>query len=319
MRSEKAFVRFLQALFPAGEGEIGIGDDAAVVGGFGKRLVLTKDIVAEGTHFRWDWFSPRDLAWKALTPNVMDMIAMNALGRYLLIGVGTGKSARWLKSFYHETALAAGHYNLRVAGGDLVRSRQSFVAVTLVGTLRARSPLLRGRARIGEAIWLSGPLGEAEAGRRLLARAKRGRSRKAFLSPRADVDRLYRLLDLGLPTSAVDVSDGLLRDVRRLTGEGRLGACLDLSLLPSKPEVGLAARRLGTTAEELQVNSGEEPQILFTVPSGKRKTGALKHLGAVPIGVVVRRGLWLKEPGTGRAKRVPAKGYDHLERGEGGP
>lgn len=314
MRSESALVRFLQELFPAVPGEVGIGDDAAVVASGQGRLVMTVDAVVEGTHFRWDWSSPRDLAWKALTPNVMDMVAVNAIGRYVLMSVGTGKSTRWLRAFYREAAVAARYYGLRVVGGDLVRSEKSFVSVTITGRLRAGAPLLRGRVRIGEEIWLTGPLGEAEAGRRLLQAGSGGRCRTGFLRPKADIARLYRILDAASPTAAVDVSDGLLRDVQRLTGEGRAGALLDLSLVPCTPAVERAAKQLGVSASDLRSLSGEEPQLLFTLPRRKVGRRILRDLGAVPVGEVVRKGVWLRDPSSGKTKPVSAAGYDHLKR-----
>jgi thiamine-monophosphate kinase len=341
--SEDVLVGKLRALFATRRRDVlvGIGDDAAVLTAAG-RLVATTDVVVEGHDFRKD-ADPRRLGRKALNVNLSDLAAMGASPLWALIALGLPRRTdpEWLDAFAEGVREAAQEHGVAIVGGDLSASSLPFAAITALGRAPAKRPIRRDGARAGDTLYVSGTLGSAaagflllEAGYRLAAdKSVKGPGRKRLAPPRStEVARLIRhqidprpmvelgrtLAKEGVVSAAIDLSDGLARDLHRLCRASGLSATLDLSRLPV--DTGLKELRSLVRLDPLRLAlfGGEDYGLLFTVP--RRKTTHADRLSARfairPIGVVDRRHdpgtAWLRTPGGER--RLPDAGWDHFDR-----
>jgi len=238
----------------------GPGDDAALVSAPGGRLVVTTDLLIEGTHFRRDWSAAYDIGRKAAAQNLADVAAMGANASVLLIGLGTPADFPLddfdaiAEGVRDECALAGA----QLVGGDLVRAPQLVLSGTALGTLDGVEPVLRSGARAGHLVGIVGRLGWAAAGLRLLRSGHRdGPLVAAHRRPQPRYAAGPLLAAAGA-SAMCDVSDGLLGDAGHLAEASQV--CLDLDMA--------ALRRLGApgvTDEDL-LGGGEDHALLFTIP-----------------------------------------------------
>jgi len=341
--AEDVLVGKLQALFATRRRDVlvGIGDDAAVVAGTG-RLVATTDVIVEGQDFRVD-ADPRRLGRKAMNVNLSDLAAMGASPLWALLALGLPRRTdpAWLDAFAEGVREAAQEHGVAVVGGDLTASAHFFAAVTALGRAPVKRALRRDGARAGDTLFVSGTLGSAaagflllEAGYRLTAdKTIRAPGRKRIVPPRSkEIARLIRhqidprpMLELGrvlakegAVSAAIDLSDGLSRDLHRLCRASGVSATVDLSRLPV--DTGLKDLRTLVRLDPLRLAlfGGEDYGLLFTVP--RRKLALAERLSARfpirPIGAVDDRHepgtAWLRTPGGER--RLPDAGWDHFDR-----
>src|ERR1043165_148208 len=220
----------------------GIGDDAAVVGQrAGFDMVVTADMLVEGVDFRLEptWTRARDLGHKALAVSLSEVAAMGARPRFCLLSVGL-PAARWrtrfLEEFYAGVRALAGRHGVAVIGGDTSRTPERVVIDSIVlGEVRRGRALLRSGAKAGDQIFVTGALGGAAAGLRILegragsasqwrlTRAQRRLiSRQVKPEPRVEWGAL--LGERRLATALIDLSDGLSSDLAHLWRESGVGA-----------------------------------------------------------------------------------------------
>ncbi|HZY05951.1 MAG TPA: thiamine-phosphate kinase [Anaeromyxobacteraceae bacterium] len=303
--------RFTRGLPPGGEGvRLGIGDDAAVVEApRGERLLLAVDAVVEGVHFRRGW-APEDVGWKALAVNLSDLAAMGGRPLWALaaLAVPRGRDPAWLVRVGRGLAACARRYRVAVVGGNVTRARDLSLTVAVVGAVRR--PLTRSGARPGDAVMVSGTLGDAALGLApgappaLAARQRRPR-------PRLDLGRAL----CGIATACIDVSDGLVQDLGHLCRASGVGASLRLAELPLSPAYQTATRR-ARDPWAAALSGGEDYELLCTVPVGRlgEALAAAHRAGerlSVVGSVVAGRGVQVARPGGGRYRPRRA-GYDQL-------
>ena len=266
-RSLPAHVRAGAAL------EIGIGDDAAVwQPTAGEKIVLTTDSLVEDIHFRLDWTDWESLGHKILAVNVSDLAAMGAVPRLALVTLGLRGDERVadLEALYAGIGALALRHGLVVAGGDIVRSPRALTFhVTVLGETRGGRALTRDGARAGEIIGVSGTLGAAAAGLKLLALDADDPVRRAATAdlliaaqrrpePRVSLGAI--LLEHGA-SAGMDLSDGLLGDLPKILEASGVSARIDLDGVP----VAAAVRALFPSEWlELAMRGGEDYELLFT-------------------------------------------------------
>jgi thiamine-monophosphate kinase len=262
----------------AGPGlRLGIGDDAAVFDPSpGASLVVTSDSLIEGVHFRLGdgWSDWRSLGYKTLAVNLSDLAAMGAVPRLATVTLelrGTERVADLLDLYRGLGELAERHGTL-VAGGDVVASPTALgLHVTALGEAPAGKVLTRSGARPGDLIAVSGTLGAAAAGLRLLLAgpddARRGAATAemliaAHLRPEPRLDLAPILVRHGA-TSAMDLSDGLFGDLPKILTASGVAARLDAMAIP----VAAAVRALFPRDWlEFATRGGEDYELLFTAP-----------------------------------------------------
>ena len=298
---------------------LGIGDDAALFRP--KRAhetILTCDWFLEGTHFRRDKHPPDAVGWKCLTRALSDVAAMGGVPRCFLLSLALPEShtGRWLDAFLGGLRRASRRFNCTLAGGDTTRRREILISVTAVGEIRNAGAVLRSGARAGDIIYVTGRLGEAELGLRIL-RSSLGRVRpsnpilKKHLYPEPRLAVGQWLAERGFATSMMDLSDGLSTDLPRLCAASGVGADVESGRLPVTQRLS-AGRGAGVAPLQLALHGGDDYELLFTVrPS---------HVNMVPrtfrgtpltaIGrITEHRGLVLLKQ-EGRERQLHPGGWD---------
>ncbi len=303
---------FTRALPLRGEGVLlGPGDDAALLRPPpGQELVATVDAVEEGVHFDAR-FTPAEIGWKALAVNLSDLAAMGARPLWALVALGVpqGAAPARLAGVARGLGACARRFGIAVVGGNVTRAPSLSLTVTVVGAAPAGRALRRQGARPGDAVLVSGTLGEAALGLEPgAAPALRRRQRRP--TPR---------LGLGLAlapfaTAAIDVSDGLVQDLGHLCHASRVGASVRLAELPLSPAYRRAtAGRPDPWAPALA--GGEDYELCVTVPV-RRVRAALEAARAegtrlTVIGTITSaRGVQVARPGGGH--HPVTRGHDHL-------
>ena len=331
-------------LKPEADGEIGIGDDAALwTPRRGVREVLTTDALIEGVHFRHTTTSWKDLGWKALAENVSDVAAMGARPTRAFVTLGL-RPDTWvadLEELYRGFAdftLEALDSGLRfgIAGGDTVSSPVTMLSVTVVGELRGQG-LRRAAGRDGDLLAVTGALGGSAGGLAILEQGDAplgnpdvGSLVDTHRRPWPRVLEGLSLADAGV-RCGMDLSDGLLGDVGKLAYASGLSAVIDLHTLPMPPS--LWRHFGGETARMMALAGGEDYELLVAAPADviERASALLDeyrperprsgHL--VPLTVVGR--LVTGTPGQvtvldehGRPVSPPKGSWDHFRSGGAG-
>ena len=253
---------------PGGRIAVGIGDDAAAWRADGLQ-VITTDAMVEGEHFRASTSSWADVGWKAWVSNVSDVAAMGAQPVAGLVALGLPPSFPLcgLDALYDGMLEACAAYGTALAGGDIVSSPTAFVSVTMTGACGG-APLARSAGRAGDALCVTGPLGASRGGLLLLEcglppdSAARRSLMEAHRRPTARVDAGLALRRLGV-RCAMDVSDGLAADVRKLARASGLAARVWTDRIPVADAL---AEEYGDDAPRLAVEGGEDYELLFAAP-----------------------------------------------------
>jgi len=290
---------------------LGVGDDGALIApAAGQELVVSTDLLVEGTHFLPDT-DPEALGWKTLAVNVSDMAAMGAQPRWALLGaVLPAPDDDWIAAFARGFFACAARFGVDLIGGDTTRGPRTF-CVTILGEVPTGQTLRRDGAQPGDSIWVSGRPGRAALGlahlqgRTVLAEPLLGDCLSALHRPQARVELGLALR--GIANSAIDVSDGLLADLGHILEQSRLAARLQI---PGLPPDGLE--------RDCLLAGGDDYELVFTAPAGSdRQIEALANALRLPltrIGEIVAGTsgeLVLLDDGGGVV--APARrGYDHF-------
>lgn len=326
MRSEAELICFLQQRFPPGGGvRVGIGDDAAVLAGEGRRDgVVTTDLLIEGVHFLRAAQSARALGWKALARSLSDIAAMGARPRYALVALAVPASTptEWVKDFFAGVHRLARRHRVRLAGGDLASAPQVVADVQVLGEVGKGKALLRRGARPGDIVFVSGTLGLSGLGlaclrarvasvRPLLKRAVR-----AHLFPEPRLRLAAALQRRGGLTAMIDLSDGLSTDLRHLCEASRVGARIYAEEIPAVKLPPLLERRLGTSGLKLALEAGEDYELLFTVPKARaaRLPRQLAGIKLTPIGEITPGRRVMIVGSVGRPLPLLPRGWDHFRK-----
>jgi len=275
---EDALIELVQRRYAARDaGSLirGIGDDAALVKhGRGKLIIATTDLLVEGTHFRRDIIDPYSLGWKSVAVNISDVAAMAGLPTFALVSVAVDdQPTEFFEQIMCGAVDACNRFSVKLAGGDTNASRgQMVVSVTLLGEVEADRVTLRSTARPGDAIVVTGTLGDSRAGLEMLLRY--GLEKATELCPK-EVDRHLRPLPrvaearaaaaTGAVTAAMDISDGLAADLRKLCAASAVGARVYANRLPISSTLRKAGDLLQTEPAQLAEAGGEDYELLLAV------------------------------------------------------
>lgn len=253
---------------------LGIGDDCAIFRPrAGEDLLFKTDPVIEGVHFTAA-MPASAVGERALARSLSDIAAMGGEPRFCLVSLATGpnQDEAWLKDFFRGLLRLAKRTNTVLAGGDLSRSHhEAHADVMVCGAVPRGSALRRDSARVGDAVHVSGRLGKAW---------------DRPIQPRLALGQRLR----GLATACMDLSDGLSLDLHRLCKASGVGAAID-----RVPVVK------GSTIERA-LHGGEDYELLFTLPAGKRAPAGTTRIGVITRSKTV---LFAGQP-------LAAKGYDHF-------
>jgi len=284
---------------------LGVGDDAALLRpDAGAEMAVSTDMLLEGRHFA-KGAEPRLLGHKALAVNLSDMAAMGATPRWATLALALPEADEaWLGAFAAGFHALAERYEVDLIGGDTTRGPLA-ICVTILGEVPAGLALMRGGARPGDDIWVSGELGGA-------ALALKGGAGNAVArrlhqpEPRVELGERLR----GIAHAAIDVSDGFAQDLGHILERSSTGALVHYALLP-KVACGDAALQ-----QRCVLGGGDDYELVFTAPqSARREIEALSAALRLPLTQVgsIQPG----EPklqvldARGKPLAVP-RGYDHF-------
>ncbi|MFH1208715.1 MAG: thiamine-monophosphate kinase [Candidatus Omnitrophota bacterium] len=289
---------------------IGIGDDAAVLDvGKSKRLVVSTDVIVENVDFKTRTLSPEKIGRKALAVNLSDMAAMGASSTAFVISIGKPPyiTASWLKRFYKGLWALARQYNIACVGGDFSRSKEFFASVTIFGEALPRQMVKRSGAKRGDWIAVTGALGGSLLRHHhdFTPRVREG----IFLAQHIQ------------PTAMIDISDGLVQDLSHILKASGVGAVLDLDEIPVSRDARKISRGNEEKALASALSGGEDFELLFTVPSRRKKRlGKIwkKQFPKVSlkwIGKIEGKALqisWRRDGKKVAPPRITRKGFSHF-------
>jgi thiamine-monophosphate kinase len=290
---------------------LGPGDDAALLRPTpGTHLCVTTDALRDGVHFG-SFFRPREIGHKALAVNLSDLAAMGARPRWFTVALelASGFDAARLDGIAQGMARLAAEYGCVLVGGNVIRGDALALTICALGEVPAGRALRRDGLRAGDLIAVSGQLGVAAFGlRRLRSGRRRGASAQLRPEPRVALGIAAR----GLANAAIDLSDGLARDLHRMLEASGCGAELWADALPTSAAVGRSSDRLS-----LCLHGGEDYELCFGVSASSwerlRKRAARIGVTLTIVGEARRaRGLRLAEARGQRSRPLAAKGFDHI-------
>ncbi len=263
----------------------GVGDDAAVIDNKYKQTLVATDLLLEGIHFDLTYFPLKHLGYKAAVVNFSDIYAMNGIPQQITVSLGISKrfSVEDLEEFYDGIKLACHTYNVDIVGGDTTSSLTGFtISITCIGIADSDSIIYRNGAKDTDLICVSGDLGAAYMGLQLLEREKAVFSgEKDFqpdfsgkeyilerqLKPEARKDIMVELNKLNImPTSMIDVSDGLSSDLLHICTQSNVGCRIFEERLPIDYQTAMMAESFNMNVSTVALNGGEDYELLFTVP-----------------------------------------------------
>ena len=281
--------RLAEILPPPRQTRLAIGDDAAaIVQPDGHLLLISTDLLMEGVHFRLCWNDLPALGWKALAQNLSDIAAMGGTPTHAVIAIAL--PPQWTPddaaALYRGIADLARQSATDIIGGDTVRSIGPLtISVTILGAVAPDELLTRSGAQAGDVLFVTGTLGRAAAGLRLLETGQPVPPAllpaiRAQLQPEPRLAAARALATAGRVTAMMDISDGVASDLHRLCRRSGVGALIVRDLLPVDPLVPAACDWLSTRGVALDpvmlaLTGGEDFELLLTAPPDAET--ALRH------------------------------------------
>ncbi|HMW05740.1 MAG TPA: thiamine-phosphate kinase [Leptospiraceae bacterium] len=250
-----------------------------------KKYLVTTDTMCEGTHFKHEWSSPKDLACKLVTLNVSDLFSSGGIPKYAFLNLGLSKissNSKWLSSFTNALRKNLQKYNIILSGGDTYRSQTTNLNLTLIGTINHL--IQRKGASVGDKIFITGKIGLSILGLKYLEnnidlplRFKKAALKK-HLAPEvrnlfAKNPSIYKNM-----TAMMDISDGLIQDANKLAKASNVHLNIHIEKIP----FFVNYEKYLTIDDAL--NSGEEAEYLFTGDVNLKKSKFITLIGEVLSG-----------------------------------
>lgn len=275
-RGEFGFIDHIRTHFPDQAGVIGIGDDCAVMPSGEGELLFSTDLLMEGVHFLRDESSPEDVGWKAAAVNLSDIAAMGGtpVATFLSIALPADAQGEWAERFIDGYVSISRRFDVPLLGGDTTSSlRDIAVNVGILGRCPSGKRLLRSGAKAGDVIYVTGPLGDSAGGlHAILKGGDRTPDAEVLIErhkrPVPRVKEGVTLLESGLVTAMMDISDGIASDIRHIMKASGTGAVIALDKIPCSPELRSVCARRNWDIYELAAGGGEDFELLLTGPEG---------------------------------------------------
>ncbi len=301
---EFGFIERFRPLFESlnGAGTCGIGDDCAVMPFGDEDLLVTTDMLLENTHFLRAGISPYDLGWKTLAVNLSDVAAMGGtpVASFLSVGIPSGIGVEYMDEFMRGYRDLSSLYRVSLAGGDTTRATGENALLALNVAVVGRSPhgaaIMRGGARPGDAVCVTGTLGDSAAGLEMIIAAGGNitsstrtagfpGSAASLLEkhwrPRPRVEEALALAATGAVRSMMDISDGVASDLKHILKASGVSARVDIDALPLSAPLKEYAAATGTDAVAMALGGGEDYELLFT--AGEKDAERIAAEAAVKI------------------------------------
>jgi thiamine-monophosphate kinase len=262
----------------------GIGDDAALLNFGNKQVVVTTDFLVEGVHFDLSYMPLKHLGYKSVVVNLSDVFAMNAKATQITVSIAVSNRfpLEALEELYAGIETAAKIYNVDVIGGDTTSSLSGLtISITALGEVSKKDVVFRDGAKPNDLLVLTGDVGAAYLGLQVLEREKEvfkvnpsnQPDLDAYtyiierqLKPEARQDVVNLLEDLEVvPTSMIDISDGLSSEILHLCKQSDTGCDLYEDKIPLDPQVISTAEEFNMDSTTIALNGGEDYELLMTI------------------------------------------------------
>ncbi|WP_456474747.1 thiamine-phosphate kinase [Candidatus Pyrohabitans sp.] len=308
---------FAEVLGDCGIAEVGIGDDASIVRAGEALIVLSSDMIREGTHIPRE-MTPEQAGSYAVNVNLSDIAAMGArpLAMLFSFGLPGDKDESYVRRLVQGIKKACDVHKVCVVGGDTKEHGEVVISGFAFGVVEARGYLTRSGARPGDLLCVTGSIGSAAAGFYCLTRNIEHPRREEFL--RAALEPEARVVEgltlAGSASACMDVSDGLAFSLHEIARKSGVGFEVYEERVPREREVKEIAALAGVDEREVVFHKGGDFELLFAVseaslPELKEKFRSKKLAPITEIGRVTGEGYWLITE-DGRRVELPARGYD---------
>ena len=289
---------------------MGVGDDAAILAfKEDEEVLVTTDLLMEGVHFDLTYVPLKHLGYKAAMVNLSDIYAMNGTPKQITVSIALSKRfcIEDIEDFYAGLRLACERHNVDIVGGDTSSSLTGLaISITAIGTAPKGKSVKRSGAKVTDLICVSGDLGAAYMGLQLLEREKVATMDKEGiqpdfagkeyilerqLKPEARRDIIERLREANItPTAMMDVSDGLSSELMHICKQSKVGCRIYEDKIPIDYQTAVMAEELNMNVITCALNSGEDYELLFTVPiADHEKVASMKDVRL--IGHIVKEEL----------------------------
>ncbi len=309
----------------------GIGDDAAVIDNKDKLTLVSTDLLVEGVHFDLSYTPLKHLGYKAAVVNFSDIAAMNGIPKQLFVGLSVSSrfTVEALDELYDGIKMACTRYKVDLAGGDTTSSASGlFLALTVTGEAEKGEVVYRNTANENDLICVSGDLGSAYIGLLLLEREKQVfladpdmqpdlqgydyiLERQLKPEPRLDINEKLKKAGI-LPTSMIDISDGLASEILHICNDSNLGCRIYEEKIPIDIITGNTAAEFNIQPVTAAMNGGEDYELLFTISMNDfEKIKELEDISVIGHITDLNAGCCLVST-DGVLVDIKAQGFDHL-------
>ncbi len=309
----------------------GVGDDAAVIENKDFLTVVTTDMLVEGIHFDLMYTPLKHLGYKSVVVNLSDIYAMNAIPKQITVSIAFSNrfSVEALEELYEGIYAACNFYGVDLVGGDTTSSPKGIIiSVTAIGQGEKDKITYRNTAKKGDLLCVTGNLGAAYLGLQLLEREKQiylsnpgvkpdledqnyivGRQLKP--EARKDMIELFAKQDL-VPTSMIDISDGLASEIFHICKQSGVGAFIEESGVPIHPDAQMLAIKFKLDPITCALSGGEDYELLFTIdPKDVEKVKYLPDIYIMGEITEASEGIKLHTKG-GNIHDIKAQGWKHF-------
>ena len=232
----------------------GVGDDCALIA---DQQVVSTDTMVEGVHFD-DRLSAEDVGWKLVAVNASDIASMGRAPNWATLNVSfpAATDPKWIKGFSRGIRMAMSTWTIALVGGDVVRTSGPIVVSMTMGGIGRTKPIWRSGAEVGNAVFVTGNLGEAAAG---FFEKNNEEGLRSLRRPKPPIELAVNLGTIGIPTAMMDLSDGLHKDLTRLCEASNVGAYIETDKFHKGPALSHIKDTLA-----YQTSFGEDYELLFT-------------------------------------------------------
>lgn len=314
---------------------LGVGDDAAIIDHFGKQTVITTDLLVEGVHFDLMYTPLRHLGYKSVIVNLSDVYAMNATPTQITLSIGFSNrfSLEALDEFYEGVYAACNKYGVDLIGGDTTTSQKGFIiSVAAIGEVTPDKFVKRSTAQKGDLLCVSGDLGAAYVGLLFLEREKKIFVESPGVQPdlegesyvigrmlkpeaRKDIIEFFAKQEI-VPTSMIDISDGLSSEILHICKQSNLGCVLYEEKIPVHEEMKKAAYKFEIDPTACALSGGEDYELLFTIPQTDYDKLLLNEQISV-VGYMADEELGVHIMTKGGSKlAITAQGWNHMRQNQ---
>lgn len=313
----------------------GIGDDAAVLDAKGQRTLVSTDLLVEGVHFNLMYAPLKHLGYKAVMVNLSDICAMNGTPAQVTVSIAVSSrfSVEALEELYSGIAAACKNYNVDLIGGDTTSSTSGLmISVTSIGYADSDKVTYRNNAQENDLLFVTGDLGSAYIGLQLLEREKEvfeaapttqpdleghDYALERQLKPEARLDVIRMLAEVGVvPTSMIDISDGLASEILHICDASSVGAVLYENKIPIDPTTVNTCLDFNIAPTIAALSGGEDYELLFTIKQEDYPKLENNPL-ARPLGYITDKNSGVNlHSESGVVTPITAQGWDSLSKKE---